>query len=113
MEERICPICHAKNDLDSKSKKCWNCGMSLKDDGTELWKQVKEKADKVHAKKFQEKLEENLSKQSDVPTCPKCGSTSIDAVNRGFSLLSGFLGSGKTMNYCKNCGFKYDPKKYN
>lgn len=45
------------------------------------------------------------------PKCPKCGSTAIDATNRGYSLLTGFLGSGKTMNYCKNCGYKWKPRK--
>lgn len=44
-----------------------------------------------------------------VPKCPKCGSTSIGVTNRGFSLLTGFLGSGKTMNFCQNCGYKWRP----
>ena len=46
------------------------------------------------------------------PRCPKCGSTAIQPAQKGFSLLTGFVGSGRTMNYCMNCGFKYDPKKY-
>ncbi len=49
------------------------------------------------------------NRQKGIPTCPKCGSTSIEAVNRGFSLLTGFIGSGKTMNYCKNCGHRWQP----
>ena len=43
--------------------------------------------------------------------CPKCGSTSIATVNRGFSIVTGFLGSGKPMNVCQACGYKYDPKR--
>lgn len=43
--------------------------------------------------------------------CPKCGSTSIGVTNRGYSLLTGFIGSGKAMNTCKNCGYKWKPKK--
>lgn len=41
------------------------------------------------------------------PSCPKCGSTSIATVNRGFSLLTGFIGSGKPMNVCQKCGYKW------
>lgn len=41
--------------------------------------------------------------------CPKCGSTSITAGQRGYSLLTGFIGSGKTMNRCANCGYRWKP----
>lgn len=41
------------------------------------------------------------------PRCPKCGSTSIATVNKGYSLLTGFLGSGKPMNVCQSCGHKW------
>ena len=43
--------------------------------------------------------------------CPKCGSTSIGVVSRGFNLLTGFIGSGTPMNVCQNCGHKWSPKK--
>lgn len=43
--------------------------------------------------------------------CPKCGSTAIATVNRGYSLVWGFIGSGKPMNVCQKCGYKFDPKK--
>ena len=46
---------------------------------------------------------------SSKPVCPKCGSTSIATVNRGFSLLTGFIGSGKPMNVCQMCGYKFKP----
>lgn len=48
---------------------------------------------------------------SNIPKCPKCGSTSIGVANRGYSLLTGFIGSGKSMNVCQSCGYKWDPKK--
>lgn len=41
------------------------------------------------------------------PKCPICGSTSIATVNKGYSLLTGFLGSGKPMNVCQICGHKW------
>ena len=41
--------------------------------------------------------------------CPRCGSESIATGQRGYSLLTGFLGSGKTVNRCANCGYKWKP----
>ena len=51
------------------------------------------------------------TKQSSQPQikCPKCGSTSIATVNRGYSFFTGFLGSGKPMNVCQKCGHKWKP----
>ena len=43
--------------------------------------------------------------------CPKCGSTSIATINRGFSIWTGFLGSGKPVNVCQACGHKFNPGK--
>lgn len=42
-------------------------------------------------------------------SCPKCGSTSIATVNRGYSLILGFIGSGIPMNVCQACGYKFRP----
>lgn len=41
--------------------------------------------------------------------CPKCGCTDIGVANRGFSIIMGFIGSGKSMNVCKKCGYKWKP----
>lgn len=35
--------------------------------------------------------------------CPKCGSTEYTLMNRGFSVLTGFLGSGKVKRVCNRC----------
>lgn len=43
------------------------------------------------------------------PRCPKCGSTSITAGQKGYSILTGFLGSNKTVNRCSNCGHTWKP----
>lgn len=52
------------------------------------------------------------SKQpSNIPKCPKCGSTAITAGQRGYTLLTGFLGSNKTVNRCSNCGHTWKPGK--
>lgn len=45
------------------------------------------------------------------PKCPRCGSTSISTGARGFSWITGFLGSSKTVNRCGNCGHKWEPKR--
>lgn len=50
-----------------------------------------------------------LVKPPKIPACPKCGSTSIATVNRGYSLVWGFLGSGTPMNVCQACGHKFKP----
>lgn len=41
--------------------------------------------------------------------CPKCGSTSIATTNRGYSVVTGFIGSGKPMNVCQKCGYRFKP----
>lgn len=43
--------------------------------------------------------------------CPKCGSTQITTGNKGYSLLTGFLGSNKTINRCARCGYSWEPRK--
>lgn len=48
-------------------------------------------------------------KLAKVPSCPKCGSTSLATVNRGYSIVWGFLGSGTPMNVCQACGYKFKP----
>lgn len=62
---------------------------------------------------FKRKQEERERKRQeyladkDKPKCPKCGSTSITAGQRGYTLLTGFIGSGKTINRCAKCGYKW------
>ena len=35
--------------------------------------------------------------------CPRCGSTEYTLMNRGFSIWTGFLGSGKAKRICNRC----------
>lgn len=44
-----------------------------------------------------------------IPKCPKCGSKSIATTNRGFSIITGFIGSGSPRNVCQSCGYKWKP----
>lgn len=41
--------------------------------------------------------------------CPRCGCKSIATINRGYSMFWGFIGSGKPVNVCQKCGFKFKP----
>lgn len=75
----------------------------------EEWNNINKKRDEYQQQK---QAEEQVRQDAiDHPKCPKCGSTEIDSANRGYSFFTGFLGSGKTMNYCKNCGYKWKPRK--
>ncbi|MDE6148644.1 MAG: ribosomal protein L7/L12 [Ruminococcus sp.] len=42
--------------------------------------------------------------------CPRCGSTAITTGQRGFNIITGFLGSNKTVNRCGKCGHSWQPK---
>lgn len=42
--------------------------------------------------------------------CPRCHSTFVTTGSRGFSFVTGFLGSGKTVNRCGKCGYKWTPR---
>lgn len=41
--------------------------------------------------------------------CPKCKSPEVHAEKRGWRLLSGFIGSGKIILTCLNCGKQFRP----
>ena len=43
--------------------------------------------------------------------CPKCGSTQITTGTRGWSLFTGFIGSGTVYNMCAKCGNKWKAGK--
>ena len=54
-------------------------------------------------------IQQHNQSQSNLPHCPKCGSTAISTVNRGFSIVTGFIGSGSPRNVCQKCGYKWKP----
>lgn len=51
----------------------------------------------------------SASKDKDIIVCPRCGSTQYHAGTRGFSLITGFIGSGKTVLTCLKCGHRWKP----
>lgn len=90
---------------------CFVCGLAKQMD-METPKQRKLEEEKENIKKQKEVLQtiqENKSKG--IPCCPKCGSTAIQPVQKGFGLIRGFIGSGKVENYCMNCGNRWQPGK--
>lgn len=64
-------------------------------------------------KEFKASLLDDTEEEYEEPKirCPKCNSTNITTGQRGYSFLTGFLGSNKTMNRCGNCGYKWTPGK--
>lgn len=70
---------------------------------SEVERQTAIERQEIAERQAREKAEKNR------PRCPKCGSTAITTGQRGFSLLTGFIGSGNTVNRCSNCGYKWKP----
>ena len=50
-----------------------------------------------------------IPENRDAIRCPKCGSTTIVTGHKGYSLVTGFIGSGRTVNRCSRCGHKWEP----
>lgn len=133
VKDRICLDCgSAWYWHSSTSKKCIKCGsenttdeiddynckmddylllFNISHDGNFILQMLKLKNEdpieyELKIAQFREIAERKKAEDSK-PRCPKCGSTSIATVNKGYSLLTGFLGSGKPMNVCQSCGHKW------
>ena len=59
--------------------------------------------------KMMDYIDINFNKNAPV-MCPRCKSTQIVTGQRGFSLITGFIGSNKTVNRCSKCGYTWQPK---
>lgn len=71
--------------------------------------QLKMSQFKANLKQQESQQKEQEEKSKNQIHCPKCNSTSIQTINRGYSLLTGFLGSGSPRNVCQKCGYKWKP----
>ena len=49
--------------------------------------------------------------RDDTIRCPRCKSTAVMIGSRGYSVIWGFAGSGRTVNRCGKCGHKWDPRR--
>ena len=74
---------------------------------------INAKAEEESQKRYDEYLAQQRAEEEEKNTvrCPKCGSTQITTGQRGYSLITGFLGSNKTVNRCANCGYSWKPGK--
>lgn len=135
VKDRICLDCgSAWYWHSSTSKKCIKCGsenttdeiddynckmddylllFNISHDGNFILQMLKLKNDdpieyELKMAQFREIAERKKAEDSK-PRCPKCGSTSITAGQKGYSILTGFLGSNKTVNRCSNCGHTWKP----
>ena len=54
-------------------------------------------------------LIDNALNEKEPLKCPRCGAASIATDKRGFSMITGFIGSNKTVNRCAKCGYSWKP----
>lgn len=132
--ERYCPRCGDITLTKEEDKKCRFCGEQylptqytlqdtfkgigvnerifeeyIKDNplfDEELYTQ-RENKEKLMQKATHDRLK---TERLNTIKCPKCGSTAVSTGERGYSLLTGFIGSGQTMNRCGKCGYKWKPR---
>ena len=122
-EFEVCPFCGTKVVDAGISKEDFevlddatNCNRQLLEAMIELRKkdiieyELKMGQFRTMAKQ-QEVARETKRVEDNKPKCPRCGSTAITAGQRGFSVVTGFIGSGATANRCSKCGYKWKPKK--
>lgn len=115
-DDIVCKYCGSKNTTDEINNLKGTIGdyievSNISHDGNFILQMLKLKNDdpieyELKMAQFREIAERKKAEESK-PRCPKCGSTSIATVNKGYSLLTGFLGSGKPMNVCQSCGHKW------
>ncbi len=85
--KKYCSNC--KRNFKTASSSCPKCGLLLVGESSSSRYDYKTRTSRV--------------------VCPKCGSSSIATVNRGYSILWGFLGSGNPVNVCQRCGYRFKP----
>ena len=57
----------------------------------------------------EEKAQKYFDRANAPVLCPRCGSNQITTGQRGFSIVTGFIGSNKTVNRCAKCGYSWKP----
>lgn len=92
----VCGVIRPISELRENNYKCRVCGSDVR----LTLEEVKERDNGYQI---------NKSNIQTIPKCPKCGSTAITTGQKGYSLLTGFLGSNKTVNRCANCGHTWKP----
>ena len=112
----VCPMCHEKNSyieeyiMDIKrisNDSDFIQAMTKLHDEDPIEYQLKMSQFKANLK--QQESSKKVEEDKDVIHCPRCKSTSIQTINRGYSFWTGFLGSGSPRNVCQKCGYKWKP----
>lgn len=75
----------------------------------EVRQTVEKNMQQQKAQKLDVERKRTVAQMKGLPSCPTCGSTAIATVNRGYSALWGFVGSGQPVNVCQVCGHKFRP----
>lgn len=106
-----CPICGGKNTMRNEEEDTLNA-ISTDPQFLKAMQELKEKdiiEYELKMSQFRSQVEQKnkAREEANRPRCPKCGSTSIATTTRGYSFWTGFVGSGKPMNVCQNCGHKW------
>lgn len=117
-DDIVCKYCGSKNTTDEINNLKGTIGdyievSRISHDGNFILQMLKLKNDdpieyELKMAQFREIAERKKADESK-PRCPKCGSTSITAGQKGYSFWTGFLGSNKTVNRCSNCGHTWKP----
>lgn len=114
----ICPFCHGKLIDTTMLVGDFTAIMKASDDNRELLEaMIKLKQEDIIEYGLKMAQFRPLAKQRELEIlaesmevkCPRCGNKDIGVANRGYSMWTGFFGSGKSMNVCKNCGYKWKP----
>ena len=114
----ICPVCHTKGSFLEKYimdiKRISNepdfvQAMTKLHDEDPIEYQLKMSQFKANLKQQEKQEKEQEEKNKNQIHCPRCNSTSIQTINRGYSFWTGFLGSGSPRNVCQKCGYKWKP----
>lgn len=61
--------------------------------------------------KVPERYSDTITANNVSVRCPKCSSTQITTGSRGYSIVTGFIGAGKTVNRCAKCGYSWKPRR--
>lgn len=116
ISESVCPECKTKviptttkdyqyDLMTTEEREKWDARMREKyvfhSDEFDL-----ELYSKVEDDDFERHIKIEVGKREEVEKskihCPKCCSTNVTAGQRGFNIVTGFLGSGSTVNRCAN-----------
>ena len=103
------------NDLFERSKLCRALADELEIEyitASYLVREIHETGiiPRTYSDEYVQSLVEEKEMQDKI-RCPKCSSTQITTGSRGYSMVWGFIGAGKTTNRCANCGYKWEPRK--